>query len=83
MVLKTSYYGQTQLARLRALAQRLGVPDSTLLREALEDVLLAHKERRSGPRDATSARPADRRGPPRSRGAAAVTSDAPEAEREA
>ena len=45
MVLKTSYYSQTQLGRLRALGQRLQVPEAALLRRALEDLLLKHKDR--------------------------------------
>jgi diguanylate cyclase (GGDEF)-like protein len=45
MVLKTSYYSQTQMERLKALAAVTDVNESTLLREALEDLLLKYKER--------------------------------------
>ena len=48
MVMKTSYYAQTQLERLKALAASLDVGESTLLREALEDLLLRYKDRRPG-----------------------------------
>ena len=47
MVMKTSYYAQTQLERLKQLAGAIGVNESTLLREALEDLLLKYKESRS------------------------------------
>ncbi|MBI3725880.1 diguanylate cyclase [bacterium] len=43
MVLKASYYSKTQLERLKSLAGGLGVNESVLLREALEDLLLKHK----------------------------------------
>lgn len=39
MVLKTSYYPAPQLARLRALAERLKRKEAVLLREALDDLL--------------------------------------------
>lgn len=39
MVLKSSYYGQAQLARLKALAERQKKKEAVLLREALDDVL--------------------------------------------
>jgi diguanylate cyclase len=39
MVLKSSYYGVAQLARLKTLAERTGKKESVLLREALDDVL--------------------------------------------
>ena len=39
MVLKSSYYGVAQLARLKTLAERVGKKESVLLREALDDVL--------------------------------------------
>lgn len=45
MVLKSSYYAQTQLERLKQLAGSLGVNESVLLRAALEDLLLKYKER--------------------------------------
>ena len=45
MVLKSSYYPATQLERLKALASRLDVGEATVLREALEDVLLKYKDR--------------------------------------
>lgn len=47
MVLKSSYYAQTQLERLKQLAGALAVNESTLLRAALEDLLLKYKERSS------------------------------------
>jgi len=43
MILKTNYYPLSQLERLKALAAGLGVNESTLLREALEDLILKHK----------------------------------------
>jgi len=46
MILKSSYYSATQLERLKQLAGQLGVPEATLLREALETLLLVYKERR-------------------------------------
>jgi Ribbon-helix-helix domain len=39
MVLKSSYYGVAQLARLKTLAERTGKKESVLLREALDDLL--------------------------------------------
>lgn len=45
MVLKTSYYPQNQLEQLKRLAQRLGVKEAVLLREALDDLFLKHKDR--------------------------------------
>lgn len=39
MVMKTSYYETSQLARLKALAERLGKKEAPLLREALDDLL--------------------------------------------
>jgi diguanylate cyclase len=39
MVLKSSYYGTTQLARLKTLAEREKTKESILLREALDDLL--------------------------------------------
>jgi diguanylate cyclase (GGDEF)-like protein len=39
MVLKSSYYGVAQLARLKTLAERVGKKESVLLREALDDLL--------------------------------------------
>jgi len=39
MVLKSSYYGQAQLARLKALAERQRKKEAVLLREALDDLL--------------------------------------------
>lgn len=47
MALKTSYYSQDQLARLKRLAVVSGRKESVLLREALEDLFLKHKDRRS------------------------------------
>ncbi|MEZ6185220.1 MAG: diguanylate cyclase [Planctomycetota bacterium] len=44
--LKTSYYEQSQAERLKRLAARVGIKESVLLREALEDLLLKHKSRR-------------------------------------
>jgi diguanylate cyclase (GGDEF)-like protein len=46
MTLKSSYYPQTQLDRLKQLAHGLGVGEATILREGLEDVLLKYKDRR-------------------------------------
>jgi len=46
MVLKSSYYPQSQLDRLKRLALRLGVKESVLLREALGDLFLEYKGRR-------------------------------------
>ncbi len=45
MVLKTSYYPQNQLEQLKRLAQRRGVKEAVLLREALDDLFLKHKDR--------------------------------------
>jgi diguanylate cyclase (GGDEF)-like protein len=39
MVLKSSYYGVAQLARLKTVAERAGKKESVLLREALDDLL--------------------------------------------
>ncbi len=39
MVLKSSYYGVAQLARLKTLAERTAKKESVLLREALDDLL--------------------------------------------
>ena len=39
MVLKSSYYGQAQLARLKGLAERQQKKEAVLLREALDDLL--------------------------------------------
>lgn len=39
MVLKSSYYGQAPLARLKALAERQKTKEAVLLREALDDLL--------------------------------------------
>lgn len=39
MVLKSSYYGTAQLARLKTLAERTSKKESVLLREALDDLL--------------------------------------------
>ena len=47
MVLKSSYFPQTQLERLKHLAQRLGTAEATILREAVEDVLMKYKDRRA------------------------------------
>ena len=47
--IKTSYYEQSQLERLKGLAARIGVKESVLLREALEDLLLKHKSHRTPP----------------------------------
>lgn len=41
MRLKTSYYPRTQLSRLKTLAKRLGLPESVILREALERFLVS------------------------------------------
>lgn len=43
MVLKSSYYAVSQLARLKALAERLGQKEAPLLREALDDLLRKYK----------------------------------------
>lgn len=42
MVTKTSYYTQGQLMGLRRLAERMGIKDAELLREAVNDLLLKH-----------------------------------------
>lgn len=42
MVLKSSYYTQAQLGRLKALAERLKKKESVLLRDALDDLLRRH-----------------------------------------
>jgi diguanylate cyclase len=39
MVMKTSYYEASQLARLKSLAERLGKKEAPLLRDALDDLL--------------------------------------------
>jgi len=39
MVLKSSYYGRAQLARVKALAERQRTKEAILLREALDDLL--------------------------------------------
>jgi len=39
MVLKSSYYGRAQLARVKALASASGRKEAILLREALDDLL--------------------------------------------
>jgi predicted signal transduction protein with EAL and GGDEF domain len=39
MVVKTSYYEASQLARLKALAEQLSKKEAPLLREALDDLL--------------------------------------------
>ncbi|MCO5170641.1 MAG: diguanylate cyclase [Planctomycetes bacterium] len=44
MVLKTSYYPQGQLEQLKRLAQRRGIAEAVLLREALDDLFLKHKD---------------------------------------
>ncbi len=43
MMLKTSYYSPLQLRRLASLAQGLGVTESQLLRQALDDFLRKHE----------------------------------------
>lgn len=48
MVLKTSYYPQGQLEQLKRLAARRGVAEAVLLREALDDLFLKHKDRAPG-----------------------------------
>lgn len=48
MVLKTSYYPQGQLEQLKRLAARRGVAEAVLLREALDDLFLKHKDRPPG-----------------------------------
>ena len=48
MVTKTSYYTQTQLERLAALARQLDKTEAFLLREALDDLLNRYKERQAG-----------------------------------
>jgi diguanylate cyclase (GGDEF)-like protein len=45
MALKTSYYAPHQLAGLKRLADRTGLKESVLLRAAIEDLLLKHKDR--------------------------------------
>ena len=45
MTLKSSYYPQTQLDQLKALARQAGTKESTLLREALGDLFLKFKSR--------------------------------------
>ena len=46
MTLKSSYYPQTQLDQLKALAKRAEIKESVLLREALGDLFLKYKGRR-------------------------------------
>lgn len=48
MVTKTSYYTQTQLERLAALARQLDKTEAFLLREALDDLLNKYKDRQGG-----------------------------------
>jgi diguanylate cyclase (GGDEF)-like protein len=48
MALKTSYYPAGQLEQLKRLAQRRGVAEAVLLREALDDLFLKHKDRAPG-----------------------------------
>jgi diguanylate cyclase (GGDEF)-like protein len=43
MVMKSCYYSGSSLRRLKALAERLGVKESPLLREALDDILRKYK----------------------------------------
>ncbi|MGH2450369.1 MAG: diguanylate cyclase [Candidatus Limnocylindria bacterium] len=43
MVMRSSYYRSGQLARLRALAERLKTKEAVLLREALDDLLLKYE----------------------------------------
>jgi diguanylate cyclase (GGDEF)-like protein len=45
MVMKTSYYEASQLARLKGLAERLGKKEAPLLREALDDLLRKYERR--------------------------------------
>jgi diguanylate cyclase (GGDEF)-like protein len=45
MTLKSSYYPQTQLDQLKALARQVGIKESALLREALGDLFLKYKGR--------------------------------------
>jgi len=45
MTLKSSYYPQTQLDQLKALARQAGTKESALLREALGDLFLKYKGR--------------------------------------
>lgn len=45
MTLKSSYYPQTQLDQLKALARESGTKESSLLREALGDLFLKYKSR--------------------------------------
>ncbi len=42
MVPKTSYFNQTQLNRLAALAKDMGIGEAVLLREALDDLLIKY-----------------------------------------
>ena len=44
MILKTSYYAPAALHRLAKLARRLGGTESSLLREALDDLLDKHRD---------------------------------------
>jgi len=44
MVLKTSYYAPAALHRLAKLARRTGRPEASLLREALDDLLVKHRD---------------------------------------
>ena len=45
MVLKTCHYTRAQVGRLKILAEKRGVKESTLLREALDDLLRKHDVR--------------------------------------
>lgn len=49
MITKTSYYTGTQLERLADLARAVGRPESTLLREALDDLLKKYNDRLGAP----------------------------------
>ena len=44
MTLKSNYYPKAQLARLAALADRLGKTEASLLREALADLLDKYRD---------------------------------------
>jgi diguanylate cyclase len=44
LVLKTSYYAPAALHRLAKLARRTGRPEASLLREALDDLIVKHRE---------------------------------------
>jgi predicted signal transduction protein with EAL and GGDEF domain len=45
MVLKTCHYTRAQVGRLKMLAEKRGAKESTLLREALDDLLRKHDVR--------------------------------------